>query len=302
MTCVAVICVGTCGMTPVFSSALSSAQPCQYLNHEPCHPPRSSPATRAGYARKPRRSRVSLIVVTLDQVPRPVRGKPRAGEFVFARLRYDSGDWDYNPKVAANVLNSIVEYTNIAVYPEEVIITADSDELLAFPFLFMTGHKLVRFNERERERLKDFVERGGFLFSDDCNHDVAGPLCDLVRAGNAPRLSRAQARSTSCRARMPIYRSFFQFPDGPPQTAHELNGWGDDLVHDYLRAVELRGRDRRALLEQGLRLRVGLRLAEQALSARRQHAASASTSWSTRSAPEIRRSLTSSLFVSSCYF
>ena len=44
-------------------------------------------------------------------------GRPRAHEFVFARLRYDSGDWDYNPKVAANVLNSIVEYTNIPVYP-----------------------------------------------------------------------------------------------------------------------------------------------------------------------------------------
>ena len=48
---------------------------------------------------------------------------------MFARLRYDSGDWDYNPKVAANVLNSIVEYTNIRVYGEEVVITADSDEL-----------------------------------------------------------------------------------------------------------------------------------------------------------------------------
>ena len=34
------------------------------------------------------------------------QGRPRASEFVFARLRYDSGDWDYNPKVAANVLNS----------------------------------------------------------------------------------------------------------------------------------------------------------------------------------------------------
>ena len=39
-----------------------------------------------------------------------------------------------------------------------------------------------------------------------------------------------------------LYRAFFQFPDGPPQTAHELNGWGDDLVHDYLRAIERRGR------------------------------------------------------------
>ena len=34
-------------------------------------------------------------------------GTPRGSEFVFARLRYDSGDWDYNPKVAANVLDSV---------------------------------------------------------------------------------------------------------------------------------------------------------------------------------------------------
>jgi hypothetical protein len=179
--------------------------------------------------------------VNLEQVPRPVRGKPRAGEFVFARLRYDSGDWDYNPKVAANVLNSVVEYTNITVYPEEVVITADSDELLAFPFLFMTGHKLVRFNERERERLKTFVERGGFLFSDDCNHDVAGLYAtsfeqEMHRAFPGPKTLEKLPNTH------PIYRSFFPFPDGPPQTAHELNGWGDDLVHDYLRAVEVRGR------------------------------------------------------------
>ena len=93
---------------------------------------------------------------------------------MFARLRYTSGDWDYNPKVAGNVLNSLVEYTTIPVYPEEVVITADSAELPAFPFVFMTGHTLVRFSAREREGLQRFVDRGGLLFSDDCNHDVAG--------------------------------------------------------------------------------------------------------------------------------
>ena len=30
-------------------------------------------------------------------------GKPRGHEFVFARLRYASGDWDYNTKFAVNV-------------------------------------------------------------------------------------------------------------------------------------------------------------------------------------------------------
>jgi hypothetical protein len=167
--------------------------------------------------------------------------RPSPSEFVFARLRYTSGDWDFNPKVAANVLNSIVEYTSIPVYREEVVITADSDELAAFPFLFMTGHKLVRFSHKERERMRRYVEHGGFLFSDDCNHDVAGLYATSFErelgiifgaAGRAPKLPRSH----------PLYRTVFPFPDGPPQTSHELNGWGDDLVHDYLRGVEVGGR------------------------------------------------------------
>jgi hypothetical protein len=137
--------------------------------------------------------------MTLDQVPRPVRGQPRAHEFVFARLRYESGDWDYNPKVAANILNSVVEYTNIPVYAEEVVITADSDELLAFPFLFMTGHKLVRFSAAERAQLRRFVERGGLLFSDDCNHDVAGLYATSFEQESAWP-SRGRGSSTSCPA------------------------------------------------------------------------------------------------------
>src|SRR6188474_3379301 len=97
---------------------------------------------------------------------------PKASEFVFARLRYDSGDWDYNPKVAANVLDAVLQYTTIQVQQQEVVIAADSTELDAYPFVFMTGHKLVRFSERERKGLARFVDNGGLLFSDDCNHDV----------------------------------------------------------------------------------------------------------------------------------
>jgi hypothetical protein len=174
-------------------------------------------------------------------LPGPGQGRPRASEFVFARLRYDSGDWDYNPKVAANVLNSVLEYTTIRVFPEEVVIPAGSDDLLSFPFLFMTGHKLVRFSSKEREQLRRFVEHGGLLFSDDCNHDVNGLYARsfeeemrtiFAGRGAMPKLPAAH----------PLYRSFFTFDGGPPQTSHELNGWGDELVHDYLRGVEHRDR------------------------------------------------------------
>ena len=159
---------------------------------------------------------------------------------MFARLRYSSGDWDYNPKVAANVLNALVEYTTIPVYREEVVVGADSMELASFPFLFMTGHKLVRFSAAERQGLARFVEAGGLLFSDDCNHDVNG----LYAKSFEDEMSRVFPNEPLRKIpnAHPLYRSFFRFPDGPPQTTHELNGWGDDIVHDYLKAVERRGR------------------------------------------------------------
>jgi hypothetical protein len=168
--------------------------------------------------------------------PAPGQGRPRGSEFVFARLRYASGDWDYNPKVASNVLNSVVEYTSISVYGEEVVITADSDELLAFPFLFMTGHKLVRFSGRERDGLKRFVEQGGVLFSDDCNRDIEGLYAQSFEGEMRTIFPGPDTLSRIPNSHL-LYRCFFQFPDGPPQTSHELNGWGDELVHDYLRAV-----------------------------------------------------------------
>ncbi|MBW8861357.1 MAG: DUF4159 domain-containing protein [Acidobacteria bacterium] len=167
-------------------------------------------------------------------------GKPRGHEFVFARLRYESGDWDYNPKVAANVLDSIVQYTSIPVYNDEVVIAASSDELLSFPFVFMTGHKLVQFSAAERENLRRFADAGGLLFSDDCNHDVNG-----LYAKSFEQEMRAVFPDTPL-AKLPashsLYRSFFAFGGGPPQTSHELNGWGDNIVHEYLKAIERRHR------------------------------------------------------------
>jgi len=164
----------------------------------------------------------------------------RAPEFTFARLRYDSGDWDYNPKVCANVLDAVLQYTEIPVTQQEVVITLDSAELSSFPFLFMTGHKLVRFSEKERRGLDRFVENGGLLFSDDCNHDVNGLYAksfeaEIRRTFSGPDVPAKIPKSHA------LYRSFFKF-DGPPQTTHELNGWGDNVLHDYVRGVERRGR------------------------------------------------------------
>ncbi len=168
------------------------------------------------------------------------RAQPRASEFVFARLRYSSGDWDYNPKVAANVLDAVLTYTTIPVYRDEVVITADATDLPAFPFLFMTGHLLVRFSERERRGLRTYVEQGGLLFSDDCNHDIDGLYARSFEQEMATTFGKAGAMPKLPESH-PLYRCFFTFST-PPTTSHELNGFGDDMVHDYLRGIEHQGR------------------------------------------------------------
>jgi hypothetical protein len=39
-----------------------------------------------------------------------------------------------------------------------------------------------------------------------------------------------------------LYSALFRFPDGPPTTSHELNGWGDNLVHKHLQSILKNGR------------------------------------------------------------
>ena len=66
--------------------------------------------------------------------------------FTFARLKYQSGDWDADPQMPANLLNSMVEYTRLKVDEREHVVALDSKEVFAFPFVYMTGHALVRFS------------------------------------------------------------------------------------------------------------------------------------------------------------
>jgi hypothetical protein len=86
------------------------------------------------------------------------------------------------------------------------------------------------------------VDRGGIAFVDDHNHDVDGAFHKTC----TEELSRACGPLVELPNTHPLYSAFFKFPDGPPTTSHELNGWGDNLVHKHLLAV-MRG-DRIAVL------------------------------------------------------
>ena len=162
------------------------------------------------------------------------------GRFTFTRLRYRSGDWDTDQRMPSNILNSLIEYTTIPVNPQEKIVDLSSPEIFLYPFCYLSGHRLVQFTEAERTNFKKYVQNGGFVFVDDCNHDVDGLFARSFESQMAALFGQQALRKIPNTHE--IYRSFFTFEKGPPTTSFELNGWGDDLVHDYLKAIVINGR------------------------------------------------------------
>lgn len=159
-------------------------------------------------------------------------------EFVFATVQYDSGDWDSAPLVPANIIDSVARYTTLAVAPVGRVVSLGSGELQRYPLAFMTGHLPVRFSARERSVLARYLERGGLLFVDDHNHDVDGTFHKTA----VEELERVAGKLLRLPPNHPLYSVHFSFPDGPPNTSHELNGWGDNLLHPYLMGATTAGR------------------------------------------------------------
>ena len=164
-----------------------------------------------------------------------------SADFIFTRLQYESGDWDIvDQRMPSNLLDSLVAYTTLSVAPREAVVPLASEELFGASFCYLSGHKLVQFTDRERENFEAYVKRGGFVFVDDCNHDIDGLFAKSFEA------QMEQIFGPAALKKIPndhaLYASFFHFEKGPPTTSFELNGWGDDLVHDYLKVIEIDGR------------------------------------------------------------
>ena len=161
-------------------------------------------------------------------------------KFTFTRLKYRSGDWNTDQRMPSNILNSLIEYTTIAINPTEKVVELSGNEVFESPFAYLSGHKLVQFDAAEKANFKKYVQNGGFVFVDDCNHDIDGLFARSFEAQMASMFGAGALKKIPNNHE--IYNSFFSFEKGPPNTSFELNGWGDDLIHDYLKAITINGR------------------------------------------------------------
>lgn len=107
---------------------------------------------------------IIILTTALLLSSRPIQ----AGTIGIARLKYGGGgDWYNDPEAEANLLREFAVRAGASVDTMKASVSADDDELFSHPFLFVTGHGDIKFTSREVERLRLFLQSGGFIYADD---------------------------------------------------------------------------------------------------------------------------------------
>lgn len=90
-------------------------------------------------------------------------------EVRIGRLKYGGGgDWYSNPTSLPNLAAALKLRTPVKIGDiKEGRVELLDEDLFSYPLLYMNGHGEVRFSQAERERLAEYLERGGFLWADD---------------------------------------------------------------------------------------------------------------------------------------
>ena len=94
---------------------------------------------------------------------------PERPTFFFTQLIYGQGNqWLPHPTAAESFLQILVQRTSVPAGPERKDIALGSDRLFYSPFLYLSGaREFAPWSEPEVDRLRQFLEYGGFLLVDD---------------------------------------------------------------------------------------------------------------------------------------
>ena len=160
----------------------------------------------------PLRPAAALLALSLTSF-----GPAPAAQLTIARLQYDGGgDWYANPSSIPNLLKAINERTSLKVEPTEARIKLTDDRLWDHPFLHVTGHGDIKFSDAEVTRLREYLNRGGFLHVDDNYGLDASFRKEMARV--FPDRPLVDVPLTH-----PIYHIVYDFPAGLPKV-HEHDG------------------------------------------------------------------------------
>lgn len=128
-----------------------------------------------------------------------------------AVLQYGGGgDWYSNPTALPNLIRFCNEQIETTIDAKPVTVTPGSIELFSHPFVHMTGHGNVFFNNEEALNLREYLLSGGFLHIDDNYGMDPYVRKELVKIFPDKELSELPGDHE-------IFSYHFKFPDGLPK-------------------------------------------------------------------------------------
>ncbi|MBI4652220.1 DUF4159 domain-containing protein, partial [Candidatus Desantisbacteria bacterium] len=139
-------------------------------------------------------------------------------QFVIARLKYQGGgDWYNDPSIIPNLSKEFKLRTGIKINTVEKIVDIESSDFFSFPFIFITGHGNISFSPAELEKLRIYMENGGFIYCDD---DYG---MDTYLRREIGKIF-PDNKLTEIPFSHPIYNIFYKFPDGLPKIHEHYPG------------------------------------------------------------------------------
>ncbi|HHI88121.1 MAG TPA: DUF4159 domain-containing protein [Candidatus Cloacimonetes bacterium] len=173
-----------------------------------------------------------FLLVLIFLIPLYLSGEM---ELTIARVQYDGGgDWYNNTSVIPNLCDEINSRTLIKASPEQAIVSLKNNSILNHPFLYLTGHGNISFSEEECTNLRNYLEKGGFLYVDD---DYG--LNEYFRREFAKVFPEKELQELP--ATFPIFDCYYTFSNGLPKV-HEHDGKRPQafgLFDDYGRLMVL---------------------------------------------------------------
>lgn len=134
-----------------------------------------------------------------------------------ALLKYSGGgDWYANPTSLPNLIKFCNQNINTTIKTKPVTVTPSSAAIFSYPFIHMTGHGNVVFNEAEVQNLQNYLRSGGFLHIDD-NYGMDQYIRKEI-AKLFPNDALIEIPTNHA-----IFQKPFPFPDGLPKI-HEHDG------------------------------------------------------------------------------
>lgn len=128
-----------------------------------------------------------------------------------AVLRYrGGGDWYSNPTSLPNLVKYCNQSLKTDINIDVAVVDVGSPDIFNYPFIHMTGHGNVVFDEEEIRNLRNYLFAGGFLHIDD-NYGMK----DFVMAQIQkvfPELQWVELPYTH-----EIFQTPYSFPDGLPK-------------------------------------------------------------------------------------